>query len=926
MNTINYTILWILSESRSQNASTLNSLKKNLTSVAGKHEVILYVRNQSALPKELATDVPSLPGCTLSLCSADDRSDIALYQDAATKASGDYITMLYGGDRWSKDLLPRTTKRISAVSGGRPAILMTRKRDLYDRRLGFSQEEPSELGGLPKLMQNKRFVLCKTIDLQNCFDLQPLYLGGTFVRRDLFTKDRFHEEYALETERAFFMDILLETGQFELVGGVYYYSAQGREGNESIFPDVYKKEWYFESISDFWIPYLTKLKEQKGDIPLFIQYNCVYSLISRLLANKDNQNKHLLEHDQLEQFYLLAGRLLQMLSDRAVFNSDYLRSCISTRGDKLILGYLKYGLSFRFNTKEENGETWLAVGDAIVEQHRVSDLQTEIRWMNWKNDTLHIDGVIDVLLFQLADEIFMDYGGQHYPLQYNGSYALSKFFGESVYKRHPFELDLPLKGRSHREKLTIIARIGNKEIPICYSYYSHYSRMSDVCRTSHWCFGPKKRYLMSRSKDSSYMQVHNANMLTRVLWETMLLFDMFFTFDTKYWQFIIARLGYHAARPFLKRKKIWLYFDKIYKGGDSAEYLYRYAQAQKDPDIVHYYLIDKKTSDYKRLIADGYRPLVRKTLLHRLVFMHADMMVISNSTAFQFNNFGRINSSFVRDLIDSHAVCVQHGMSVQKIAMAQQRLRDNTRLYFCASKYEIENLSKPIYGYEGQFRSVLKLTGVPRHDGLVDRHKKQIMISPTWRMQASMKIRTSEGEARDYNPLFRETSYYKVYNSLINDPRLLEAAQKYGYRIKYVLHPIVSVQAKDFNKNEFVDLVPSIGDMSYEELFCESALMVTDFSGVQFDFAYMRKPVLYLHSNEIPAHYEEGTFFYDTMAFGEIAHTNDELIDLLIEYMRNDCVMKPEYVRRADDFFAFHDQNNCKRVYEEMIQYQKENL
>ena len=46
----------------------------------------------------------------------------------------------------------------------------------------------------------------------------------------------------------------------------------------------------------------------------------------------------------------------------------------------------------------------------------------------------------------------------------------------------------------------------------------------------------------------------------------------------------------------------------------------------------------------------------------------------------------------------------------------------------------------------------------------------------------------------------------------------------------------------------------------------------------------------------------------------------------LIEYMRNDCVMKPEYVRRADDFFAFHDQNNCKRVYEEMIQYQKENL
>ena len=298
-----------------------------------------------------------------------------------------------------------------------------------------------------------------------------------------------------------------------------------------------------------------------------------------------------------------------------------------------------------------------------------------------------------------------------------------------------------------------------------------------------------------------------------------------------------------------------------------------------------------------------------------------DMMVISNSTVFAFNNYGLPNSSYVRDLVDFHVCCVQHGMSVQKIAVAQNRLRDNTRLYFCASKYELENLSKPIYDYEGY--DALKLTGVPRYDGLKNDDKKQIMISPTWRMQAAVPVRTSEGEQRDYNPLFKESTSFQVFNALINDPRLIEAAKKYGYRIKYVLHPIVSAQVNDFDKNDYVDIIPAVGDMSYETMFRESSLMVTDFSGIQFDFAYMRKPVVYLHHHDIPKHYEEGTFHYDTMGFGEICEDNDELIDVLISYMQNNCEMKPEYRRRADDFFRFDDHDNCERIYDVMIDYQK---
>lgn len=112
-----------------------------------------------------------------------------------------------------------------------------------------------------------------------------------------------------------------------------------------------------------------------------------------------------------------------------------------------------------------------------------------------------------------------------------------------------------------------------------------------------------------------------------------------------------------------------------------------------------------------------------------------------------------------------HVACVQHGMSIQKIAVAQNRLRDNTRLYFCASKYEIENLSKPIYGYEGY--DALKLTGVPRYDGLINEDKRQILLSPTWRMQAAVPVTKNEGVSRDYNPLLRRQPIIRYITALL---------------------------------------------------------------------------------------------------------------------------------------------------------------
>ena len=125
-------------------------------------------------------------------------------------------------------------------------------------------------------------------------------------------------------------------------------------------------------------------------------------------------------------------------------------------------------------------------------------------------------------------------------------------------------------------------------------------------------------------------------------------------------------------------------------------------------------------------------------------------------------------------------------------------------------------------------------------------------------------------------------------------------------------------------KNDELEVIPSVGDLSYEKILTESSLMVTDYSGVQFDFAYMRKPIVYFHPDVLPPHYDDGIFFYDTMGFGEICTKSEQLIDMLCEYMKTGCAMKEEYRKRADNFYAQNDHHNCERIYQEIMKFQKQ--
>ena len=84
-----------------------------------------------------------------------------------------------------------------------------------------------------------------------------------------------------------------------------------------------------------------------------------------------------------------------------------------------------------------------------------------------------------------------------------------------------------------------------------------------------------------------------------------------------------------------------------------------------------------------------------------------------------------------------------------------------------------------------------------------------------------------------------------------------------------------------------------------------------------FDFSYLHKPVIYYqYGSDYHFDLKDGYFDYETMGFGEVVRTEDDLVNLIMEYIENDCRIKDKYSERIDEFFLYNDKNNCKRVYD----------
>ena len=102
-------------------------------------------------------------------------------------------------------------------------------------------------------------------------------------------------------------------------------------------------------------------------------------------------------------------------------------------------------------------------------------------------------------------------------------------------------------------------------------------------------------------------------------------------------------------------------------------------------------------------------------------------------------------------------------------------------------------------------------------------------------------------------------------------------------------------------------------------LLRSAALLVTDFSSVYMDFAFMKKPVVYYQFDRETyrkGHLPTGYFDYGRDGFGPIAETEKDAIGAMRRIVENGLLMEPQYEERVDRFFTLRDANSSERTTE----------
>lgn len=416
---------------------------------------------------------------------------------------------------------------------------------------------------------------------------------------------------------------------------------------------------------------------------------------------------------------------------------------------------------------------------------------------------------------------------------------------------------------------------------------------------------------------SNKLLIHKSFFLGHWVMEGLLLFELLFSNLLGAKKAFLGRL-HNIFYKATHRKPLWMITDRLNKAGDNGEAFFDYLVKSNFKKADYFFAISD-CEDYHRLKKQyGDKIVLYGTNKYKLKFLSVDSIISSHAENYILDPFEGYSEPY-RDLIKTKKfIFLQHGVIKDDLSGWLNRFNKNITAFVTSAPAEWNSIAHGDYKYSEE---QVWLTGLCRFDRLYNDDKKYITLMPTWRKYLMGGINRFTG-VWNAGYGFTESSYFKFFNSLINDERVIECAKKNGYTICFMPHPNTITSIDFFQKNDNIKFF-SIND-SYRQVFAESSLIVTDYSSAIFDFVYMRKPIFYTQFDKEEFQkgdhaYVPGYFEYERDGFGEVVYDYESTVSLLCEYMENGCALKDKYRERIDNFFAFSDKNNCQRTLEKIL-------
>ena len=358
------------------------------------------------------------------------------------------------------------------------------------------------------------------------------------------------------------------------------------------------------------------------------------------------------------------------------------------------------------------------------------------------------------------------------------------------------------------------------------------------------------------------------------------------------------------ARNFKKYKNLWLISERKTDARDNGFFFFEY-MAKNHPEINCAYVIEKTSADFEKVKKLG-KTVEPKTFSHMLAFAAAEVRISTHYMGYAPDTY-RFAVMKKFGLIFGKDVFLQHGITAND---TKELHYPNAKpdIFICTADDEYKFIKEKFGHKDG----VVKKIGLCRYDSIKNNAKKQILIMPTWRY---FLRNLSDAE-------FIKSDYYKNFYEILTDKNLNSALSKYGYEIILYLHYELQKFSHLFKTDLQNVKIADFKNYGVRELLTESSLLVTDYSSVFFDCAYMRKPILYFWFDEekfFATQYDKGYFGCRKDGFGRVVKTKGEVVNFLINKLENGMKNDEVYSERADKFFGEEISCRCEKTYREIL-------
>ena len=361
----------------------------------------------------------------------------------------------------------------------------------------------------------------------------------------------------------------------------------------------------------------------------------------------------------------------------------------------------------------------------------------------------------------------------------------------------------------------------------------------------------------------------------------------------------------------LSNKRFWLVCEEEREAQDTGFALFRHLN-EAHPELETIYAISYDSPAFDKVRRTG-RTVRYSSLLHWIYYLSAEVNISSQKG-------GKPNAAVcyfleVYGLLRNRRVFLNHGVTMSDNGYLHY---ENAKMWmFVTSNREERDYVEEVFNYP---KGVVVCTGLSRFDYLKDESPtRTVVLMPSWRSWLKLPSKVDSdvsGEFRD----FLSSEYYRCFQSLINNDDLIDLLEEHGYRLLFYPHRNVQPHLAEFCTKSDCVILASEAEYDIQALLRSCDVMITDYSSVSFDFAYLEKPIIYYQFDEErfrKYQYAEGYFSYREDGFGPVVSDEEKVVAALRDALEGRNL--DEYRSREHSFFAYRDGQNSERIYQEIV-------